>query len=105
MAAPRSGAAGGPHVEGYAFVTGGGAPDAEVYRFATIKTDKDDYAPGELAVITGSGWQPNEEVTLVFQEDPAVHDDYALTVSRTPRGTSIRTSGPRSGTTSVCGST
>ena len=53
----------------------------EVYRFATIKTDKDDYAPGELAVITGSGWQPNEEVTLLFQEDPAVHDDYVLTVT------------------------
>ena len=55
MAAPRSGAAGGPHVEGYAFVAGGGAADAEVYRFATIKTDKDDYAPGETAIITGLG--------------------------------------------------
>ena len=53
MAAPRVGAAGGPHVEGYAFAMGGGAADAEVYRFATIKTDKDDYAPGEMAIITG----------------------------------------------------
>ena len=58
MTAARAGAVAGPtSVEGYAFAAAGGAPDAEVYRFATIKTDKDDYAPGELAVITGSGWQ------------------------------------------------
>ncbi|MGH9201865.1 MAG: Kelch repeat-containing protein, partial [Vicinamibacterales bacterium] len=82
MTAARSGAIGGPtHVEGYAFVMGGGPADAEAYRFATIKTDKDDYAPGEHAIITGSGWQPGEDVTLVFQEDPAVHDDYVLTVT------------------------
>jgi hypothetical protein len=48
--------------------------------FSLIKTDKDDYAPGETAVITGTGWMPGEEVRLLFQEDPAVHDDYELTV-------------------------
>ena len=57
-----------------------------MYRFATIKTDKDDYAPGALAVITGSGWQPGEEVTLLFQEDPAVHDDYVLKVNADTAG-------------------
>ena len=86
MAAPRSGAAGGPHIEGYAFVVGGGQPDAEVYRFATIKTDKDDYPPGQTAIITGSGWEPNEQVTLLFQEDPAVHADYELTVTADGEG-------------------
>ena len=56
MAAARSAAVAGPtSIEGYAFAAGGGAPDAEVYRFATIKTDKDDYAPGELAVNHGFG--------------------------------------------------
>ena len=65
---------------------GGGSGDGEVYRFATIKTDKDDYAPGELAVITGSGWEPLEEVTLTFQEDPAVHDDYVLTSTADDEG-------------------
>ncbi len=81
MNAPRAYAVGGPAGDaGYAFVTGGGNAEQELYRYATIKTDKDDYAPGERAVITGSGWQPNEEVRLVFQEDPAVHDDYELTV-------------------------
>ena len=79
LAAPRAAAVAGPtSVEGYAFGATAGAKDAEVYRFATIKTDKNDYAPGELAVITGSGWQPDEEVTLLIQEDPAVHEDYVL---------------------------
>ena len=87
MTAARAGAVAGPtSVEGYAFAAGGGSADAEVYRFATIKTDKDDYPPGELATITGSGWQANEEVTLLFQEDPAVHDDYMLKVNADGNG-------------------
>ena len=49
MAAPRAAAVAGPtSIEGYAFAASAGAVDGEVYRFATIKTDKDDYAPGEL---------------------------------------------------------
>jgi hypothetical protein len=81
MAAARARVVAGPtHVEGYAFASAAGSADREIYRFATVRTDKDDYAPGELALITGSGWQPNEDVTLLFQEDPAVHDDYVLTV-------------------------
>ena len=82
LTAPRAFAVGGPLGDnGFAYVAGGGSADAEAYRFATIKTDKDDYAPGELAVITGSGWQPGEAVTLTFQEDPAVHDDYSFPVT------------------------
>jgi hypothetical protein len=88
MAAARSRAIGGAAAsEGVAFVVGGGSGNAEHYHFATIKTDKDDYAPGERAVITGTGWQPGEEVTLLFQEDPAVHDDYVLTVVADGTGT------------------
>ena len=87
MAAPRAAAVAGPtSIEGFAFAASAGAHDAEVYRFATVKTDKDDYAPGELAVITGSGWEANEEVTLLFQEDPAVHDDYVLKVQADSAG-------------------
>jgi hypothetical protein len=71
---------------GYAFALGGAPADGEVYRFATIATNKDDYAPGEHAVITGAGWEPNEEVELVFQEDPAVHPDYVLTVTTDAEG-------------------
>src|SRR5262245_5714580 len=80
-AARSSGIAGPTATEGYSVVTGGGSNDVERYRFATIKTDKDDYPPGQTAIITGSGWKPNEEVTLLFQEDPSVHDDYVLTVT------------------------
>ena len=50
---PRARAIASPHIEGYAVAMGGGAPEAEVYRFPTVKTDKDDYAPGTKAIITG----------------------------------------------------
>jgi N-acetylneuraminic acid mutarotase len=87
MSGARAGAVGGPgHAEGFAFVTGGGSQSQERYRFATIRTDKNDYAPGERAVISGTGWQPGEDVTLSFQEDPAVHDDYVLTVTADAAG-------------------
>ncbi len=44
---PRAFAVGGPLGDnGFAYVAGGGSADAEAYRFATIKTDKDDYYPG-----------------------------------------------------------
>ena len=86
MAGARAGAAAGPGREGFAWVDGGGSVDSETYRFATIKTDKDDYAPGQTAVITGSGWTPGEDVRLLFQEDPAVHDDYELTVTADAAG-------------------
>ena len=54
---------------------------SELYGFATIKTDKDDYAPGELVTMTGSGWQPGETVTLFLHEinNPDPHDDLTLT--------------------------
>ena len=42
----------------------------ESYGFATVKSDKDDDASGEIVTITGSGWQPEEMVTLVLKEDP-----------------------------------
>jgi len=87
LGVPRSNVIAGPTpIEGYAFAAGGGTNDFEQYRFATIKTDKDDYAPGQHAVITGTGWQPGEQVKLVFQEDPAVHDDYELMLTADGQG-------------------
>src|SRR5207245_989155 len=41
---------------------------AEAYGFATVKTDKADYAPGTIVTITGSGWVPGETVTLTAVE-------------------------------------
>ena len=95
--ATRTGASLGPTpTEGIAFVAQGmnldpngaavPAATAESYRFATIRTDKDDYAPGAHAIITGQGWKPGEEVTLLFQEDPAVHTDYTFTLTADASG-------------------
>ncbi len=36
----------------------------------TVATDKDDYAPGEYVIITGTGWKPGEKVVFTFEEDP-----------------------------------
>src|SRR5207244_7072383 len=41
----------------------------------TVTTEKIDYPPGTPVIITGSGWQPNETVTLVFHEDPHINSE------------------------------
>ncbi|HXG34920.1 MAG TPA: kelch repeat-containing protein [Bryobacteraceae bacterium] len=77
----RAGAAAAPAgIEGYAVAAGGSAlASAEVYAFATVKTDKADYAPGETVTITGAGWVPGETVTLQLHEVPTTHSDRVLT--------------------------
>ncbi|PZX52091.1 hypothetical protein LV84_03499, partial [Algoriphagus ratkowskyi] len=50
---------------------------------ATVTTDKDDYAPGEYVIITGTGWEPGERVDFTFVETPKPescvnsHDNFA----------------------------
>ena len=79
MSAPRAGAiAGGLQPYDVAFVGGGGSTTSEYYGYATVKTDKDDYQPGEIVTITGSGWQPGETVTLKVSEDADTHFDWNL---------------------------
>src|SRR5438034_902027 len=69
----RGGAAGSPLLaEGLLLMAGGSSPSAELYGFATVKTDKQDYAPGTVVTITGSGWQPGERVTLTLVEEPLI---------------------------------
>lgn len=60
---------------------GSGLASSEYYGFATVKTDADDYAPGTIVNITGSGWQPGETVSLLLHEDvdPPFHADRTLT--------------------------
>ncbi len=36
---------------------------------ATVTTDKPDYAPGEVVVITGTGWLPGETVSMILHEE------------------------------------
>src|SRR5205823_3646519 len=41
---------------------------SELYGFATVKTDRADYAPGTTVTITGGGWVPGETVALTLVE-------------------------------------
>ncbi|MFB3915173.1 MAG: kelch repeat-containing protein [Terriglobales bacterium] len=56
------------------FLLAGGSnlSSAELYGFATVKTDQHDYVPGETVIVTGSGWRPGETVTLSLVELPNV---------------------------------
>ncbi|HKB71574.1 MAG TPA: hypothetical protein VKH46_12070, partial [Thermoanaerobaculia bacterium] len=46
--------------------------------FATVTTDKTDYAPGDTVVITGTGWMPGETVSMLLHHDDG-DPDLALT--------------------------
>ncbi len=70
----RTGVAGAPTSREGVHIVAGGRNAAlvhastEYFGFATLKTDKDDYAPGEFVTITGTGWQPGETVQLWLHE-------------------------------------
>jgi MBG domain/Bacterial Ig-like domain (group 3)/MBG domain (YGX type)/CARDB/Kelch motif len=50
---------------GRAIVLGGTeVATTELYAFSTVKTDYADYYPGDTAIISGTGWNPQEQVTL-----------------------------------------
>ncbi|HUP41461.1 MAG TPA: kelch repeat-containing protein, partial [Vicinamibacterales bacterium] len=71
---------GGP-ADGLVLVAGGdGASSAELYGFATVKTDKDDYSPGMIVRVSGGGWQPNQPVTFYVRELPAEHFARLVTI-------------------------
>src|SRR5215218_10233026 len=40
----------------------------------TVTSDKDDYAPGEIAHITGTGWTLDQQVHVEFKEEPDYPD-------------------------------
>jgi hypothetical protein len=70
--------------DGILFLAGGSnstgtLATSELYGFATVKTDKADYAPGEIVTITGSGWQPGETVTLTLVESPFIDTHPVMT--------------------------
>jgi hypothetical protein len=67
--------------DGIAIVAGGtGAAGAELYGFATVKTDREDYSPGMTVRVSGSGWQPNQPVTFFVRELPAEHYAQLFTI-------------------------
>ncbi len=48
---------------------------------ASVTTDKLDYAPRTPVVVSGTGWQPHEVVTIMFHEDPHKDTDNRHTFS------------------------
>jgi hypothetical protein len=53
---------------------------------ASITTDKTDYAPGQIVTITGSGFQPNEQVNIYFHEFPEEYPDIFLSALANQQG-------------------
>ncbi len=81
--AGRIGAVGASAGRGLYVVAGGsGSSSSEVYGYATIDTDKNDYKPGETVYASGSGWTAGEIVTGVLHEDLAspLHPDIPVTL-------------------------
>ena len=66
--------------------TGAPVSGAELYGFATVKTDAADYAPGSVVTIIGSGWQPGETVTLTLVESPLFDTHPVMTAVADGRG-------------------
>jgi Bacterial Ig-like domain (group 3)/Galactose oxidase, central domain len=101
MASARSAATGSPlfqmvltapvGIDGALIVAGGldaSSPpatlsSAEVYGFATIKTDKGDYQPGDTVNISGSGWLPGETVQMSLVEVPDLDGDSPIALTAT----------------------
>jgi hypothetical protein len=82
----------GTTTDGTALVAGGdGTAAIEGYRFATVKTDRDDYAPGSVVTITGSGWVPGETVALHLEEQPDFDSHPDMTALVQADGTFVNT--------------
>ena len=92
--------------DGHLLLAGGeGLASSEIYRFATVRTDMDDYLPGQTVYVSASGWQPNETVTFGLRELPAEHEARAFSVTADENGniTNALLLSPRT-TNSACGS-
>ncbi|HVN33294.1 MAG TPA: kelch repeat-containing protein, partial [Thermoanaerobaculaceae bacterium] len=88
---PRVGAVGLALEEGW-FLLAGGLSDpgpqisGEVYGFQTVKTDKDSYEVEETLRVAGAGWQPSENVSMVYEPDPKTHPEKPVSVQADPSG-------------------
>ena len=56
---------------------------------ASVTTDKTDYAPGQIVTITGSGFQPNEQVDIYFHEFPEEYPDIFLSAVANQQGSFV----------------
>ncbi|MGE5304048.1 MAG: Kelch repeat-containing protein, partial [Alphaproteobacteria bacterium] len=55
----------------------------------SVTTDKTDYAPGEIVTITGTGFQPNEQIDIYFHEFPEEYPDIFLSAVANQQGNFI----------------
>ncbi len=58
---------------------------------ASVTTDKTDYAPGQIVTITGSGFQPNEQVQLSLHEFPEEYPDISFSAVANQQGKFVAT--------------
>lgn len=58
---------------------------------ATLTTDKIDYGPGEVVTVNGTGFTPDETVTLTLHEEQAVHADRTFTAVADAAGNFVNT--------------
>jgi hypothetical protein len=78
--------------DGLVIAAGGiGQSSAELFGFATVTTDKDDYAPGSTVTIRGSGWEPGEWVALTLRETPLLDEHPLLDVQADSQGRIVST--------------
>ena len=80
MNTARSGQASAQMLAGGLVVAGGRnnsgfLAGSEVYGFATMATDKPDYAPGSTVTMTGAGWKPGEMVAIKVTTLPVDQHD------------------------------
>ena len=100
-AVARDAAAVSPAADGMLMVAGGYSttpdsplPTAEVYGFATLKTDQADYPPGTQVLISGAGWEAGDSVNLTLHETgiPDPDPDIVLTVTADANGNIVENS-------------
>jgi hypothetical protein len=79
---------------GYSSTPDSPLPTAEVFGFATLKTDQADYPPGTQVLMSGSGWEPNDTVNLTLHETgiPTPDPDIILTVTADANGNIVENS-------------
>ena len=55
-------------------------------RLASVKSDQDEYLPGDTVTFTGSGWSAGEVVTLSVHQEPTRRADTTLTTTADASG-------------------
>ena len=72
---------------------GGAAAASAAFTSGTyVMADRAEYAPHDPVTISGRGWQPGETVSLLLEEQPAMHPFRTLTATADAQGSFVNTS-------------